>query len=70
MIQPKPPENPVLKVINCRGEDMSVSTSWTSDVWEYVRLFRLILKWLDFCDETIDKALPYSEVEDEHEEGV
>lgn len=60
--------NPTIDVTNGEGNVLSVDVHWTADVWEYVRIFRLILEWLEFSSMTIDKAIPRGEEGDGHEE--
>lgn len=50
-------QNEFIEVTDQQGNKMKIEISWESDVWEWVRIFKTILKWLDFADETIEKAL-------------
>ena len=51
-------QNEVITVSNQMGDKMSIEVSWESDIWAWARAFRVILKWLDFPEMTIDKVLP------------
>lgn len=70
MIQPKPPEDPIISVTDGEGGSMSISLRWTSDVWVYAKNLRIILLWLGFTGETVDKVLATVETRDEHEQGA
>ena len=52
------PQNETIEVTNQRGVKMSLEVSWESDIWMWARTFRVILKWLDFPEMTVDKVLP------------
>jgi len=70
MIQPKPPDDPIISVTDGEGGTMSISLRWTSDVWVYAKNLRIILLWLGFTGDTVDKVLTTVETRDEHEEGT
>ena len=48
--------NNFIEATNSEGEKMKIEVSWEENIWEWVRIFKVILKWLDFADETIEKA--------------
>ena len=52
------PQNETIEVINQRGVKLSLEVSWEDDIWAWARTFRVILKWLDFPEMTVDKVLP------------
>ena len=51
-------QNEVITVSNQMGDEMSIEVSWQADAWVWARTFRVILKWLEFPEMTIDKVLP------------
>ena len=51
-------QNEVITVTNQNGVKMSLEVSWESDIWAWARTFRVILKWLEFPEMTVDKVLP------------
>lgn len=52
------PQNESIEVTNQMGVKMRLDVSWEDDIWSWARTFRMILKWLDFADESVDKILP------------
>jgi hypothetical protein len=51
-------KNNKIKVINTNGEELDLTISWESDIYEWARLFRVILNWLQFHPENIKEILP------------
>jgi len=51
-------QNEVITVTNQNGVKMSLEVSWSDDIWAWARTFRVILKWLEFPEMTVDKVLP------------
>lgn len=52
------PQNELIEITNQMGDKMSLEVSWESDIWEWARMLRIILTYLDFPEVTIDKILP------------
>ena len=52
------PQNEVITVTDQVGDKMSIEVSWATDVWGWAKVFRVILKKLEFAEGTIDKILP------------
>ena len=52
------PQNETIEVTDQNGVKMALEVSWESDIWAWARTFRVILKWLDFPEMTVDKILP------------
>ena len=50
-------QNEFIEVTDQNGVKMRLEVSWESDVWEWVRIFKTILRWLDFPAEVVEKAL-------------
>ncbi len=50
-------QNEFIEVTDQKGNKLTLEVSWEENIWEWVRIFKVILKWLDFADETIEKAL-------------
>ena len=50
-------KNESIEVTDQQGNKMKIEISWESDVWEWVRIFKTILRWLDFPAEVVEKAL-------------
>ncbi len=48
--------NEFIEVTNQNGVKMKLEISWEDDIWAWVDTFKVILKWLDFADVTIEKA--------------
>ena len=58
------PQNEVITITDQTGTKMSIEVSWESDIWAWAKVFRVILKWLEFAEMTVDKVLPKdSEIE-------
>jgi len=58
------PRNETIEVINQHGVKMNLEVSWEDDIWAWSKTFRVILKWLEFPEMTINKILPKdSEIE-------
>ena len=51
-------QNETIEVTDQNGVKIALEVSWESDIWAWARAFRVILKWLDFSEMTIDKVLP------------
>ncbi len=51
-------QNEVITVTNQNGVKMSLEVSWEDDAWAWARTFRVILKWLEFPEMTVDRVLP------------
>ena len=52
------PQNETITITSQDGNKMSIEVSWESDVWAWSKVFRVILKWLEFPEMTVDKILP------------
>ena len=52
------PQNETIEVTDQNGVKMALEVSWESDIWAWARTFRVILKWLEFPEMTVDKVLP------------
>lgn len=52
------PQNETIEVTDQNGVKMSLEVSWESDIWAWAKVFRVILKWLEFPEGSIDKVLP------------
>jgi hypothetical protein len=50
-----------ITVVNSDGEELSLSLHWDSDIGEWMEVFKVILKWLTFHDDTIKEAFPKEE---------
>ena len=50
--------NEFIEVSNQTGEKLKIEVSWEADIWAWSKVFRVILKWLEFADVTVDKILP------------
>ena len=51
-------QNEVIEVTNQEGTKMSLEVSWESNIWAWAKMFRVILKWLEFPEMTVEKILP------------
>ena len=51
-------QNETIEITDQNGVKMALEVSWEADAWAWARTFRVILKWLDFPEMTIDKVLP------------
>lgn len=51
-------QNESIEVTNQKGVKMRLDVSWEDDVWAWAKVFRVILKWLEFAEMTVDKVLP------------
>ena len=40
---------------------LTLKVSWDADIYEWINNFKVILKWLTFCDGTIKRAFPEEE---------
>ena len=52
------PQNEVITITDQGGTKMSIEVSWETDVWGWAKVFRVILKWLEFPEVTVDRILP------------
>ena len=52
------PNNEFIEVSSQTGEKMKIEMSWESDVFAWAKVFRVILKWLEFPSITVDRILP------------
>ena len=52
------PQNEVITVTDQNGVKMSLEVSWEADIWSWAKVFRVILKWLEFAEVTVDRILP------------
>ena len=52
------PQNEVITVTDQEGTKISIEVSWETDVWGWAKVFRVILKWLEFPEMTVDRILP------------
>ena len=52
------PQNESIEVINQHGIKLRLDVSWEDDIWAWAKTFRVILKWLEFPEGSIDKILP------------
>ena len=51
------PKDPKIVITNIIGKELSVTVSWEADIYEWIDTFKLILRWLTFSPEEIDKLL-------------
>ncbi len=52
------PQNEVITITDQTGTKMSIEVLWESDIWAWAKVFRVILKWLEFPEMTVDRILP------------
>lgn len=52
------PQNEVITITDQAGTKMSVEVSWEENIWAWAKVFRVILKWLEFPSVTVDRILP------------
>lgn len=58
------PQNEVITITDQSGTKMSIEVSWEDNIWAWAKVFRVILKWLEFPERSVDKILPKdSEIE-------
>ncbi len=50
-------QNEFIEVTDQQGNKMKIEISWESDVWKWVDTFKVILRWLEFPEEVVEKAL-------------
>lgn len=50
--------NEFIEITNQTGEKMKIEISWEDNIWAWAKVFRVILKWLEFPSVTVDKILP------------
>jgi len=50
-------QNEFIEVTDQQGDKLKIEISWESDVWKWVRIFKAILRWLEFPESTVEKAL-------------
>ena len=46
-----------ITVVNSDGEKLSLNLHWDSDIFEWLRIFKVILKWITFADKTINENI-------------
>jgi len=52
------PNNEKIEVTDQNGVKMSLEVSWEADIWSWAKVFRVILKWLEFPSITVERILP------------
>ncbi len=50
-------QNEVIEVTDQQGVKLKIEISWESDVWKWIGTFKTILRWLEFPESTVEKAL-------------
>ena len=50
-------QNEFIEVTDQQGNKMKIEISWESDAWKWVTVFKTILRWLEFPEEVVEKAL-------------
>ncbi len=51
-------QNETIEVTDQNGVKMKLEVSWESDIWVWAKAFRVILRWLEFPEMTVEKILP------------
>jgi hypothetical protein len=47
-----------ITVVNSDGKKIAFSLPWNADIYEWVDIFRTILKWLTFLEDNIKEVMP------------
>jgi len=52
------PKRQIVSVSDSKGETLTLTLHWDSNIEEWVHIFETILKWLTFSDGTIKELFP------------
>lgn len=50
-----------IKITDAEGEGISLNLHRDSDIYDWVRIFKIILKWVTFSENQINEILPTDE---------
>lgn len=50
-----------ITIKNAHGGTMTLRLFWDADIHEWIRNFRIVLKWLTFDDKLVEETFPEEE---------